>query len=182
LRKEQLTRWLWDERSRALRFFSPEALENPPAKNGGQLSVRLADCAHGKSGEQVVSQFFTLRCCAGLSRRLSPLAMIATMNRLTNQRRMLLAGLLVVLLSGVGWEVLVPKEATYRGKGLRYWLNEYEVNSLREVHEPFNKEPSARKERAEEAIRAIGTNGLPLLLKMITAKDSVFKQKFISLT
>jgi HEAT repeats len=82
------------------------------------------------------------------------------------KRRILLAALLVVLLSGFGWWLLRPSEPSYKGKPLSEWLEEAEgTNSM----------------EAEDALQHIGTNAIPSLLRMLQANDSPFKLKCIAL-
>jgi hypothetical protein len=58
----------------------------------------------------------------------------------------------------------------YEGKALSEWLQvAYEVHPK-----------SSQRAKAEEAIRAIGTNALPLLLKWTEAKDNRFRENFES--
>jgi hypothetical protein len=58
----------------------------------------------------------------------------------------------------------------YEGKPLSEWLQvAYEVHPR-----------SSQRAKAEEAIRSIGTNALPLLLKWTEAKDNRFREKFES--
>jgi hypothetical protein len=60
----------------------------------------------------------------------------------------------------------------YEGKPLSEWLQvAYEVHPR-----------SSQRAKAEEAIRSIGTNALPLLLKWTEAKDNRFRDKFESFT
>lgn len=60
------------------------------------------------------------------------------------------------------WHNSRPKEPNYQGRSLSEWLAQYERDDLT---------PELYQE-AREAIRKIGTNGIPTLLRMIQAKDS----------
>jgi HEAT repeat protein len=79
-----------------------------------------------------------------------------------------LAILLVAVVGGVGWLVLPPLEPVYKGERYSMWLDDY-ISSQGHLSE------------AETAIRHIGTNALPQLLKMLAAKDSHFKEFAIKL-
>jgi hypothetical protein len=65
-----------------------------------------------------------------------------------------------ILLSGAAWIALRPHEARYNGRPLTFWL------------ESHYSGPGNQKVAAEEAIRAIGTNGIPTLLQLLEAKDT----------
>jgi HEAT repeat protein len=87
------------------------------------------------------------------------------------KRRILIAALLVILLGGFAWWLLHPREPSYHGKSLSAWLVQY-----------TESDGGASEVQAEEAIRVIGTNGLPILLKWIGSKDSVLRAKAIALS
>jgi len=82
-----------------------------------------------------------------------------------------LAGvMLLALMSVVVWQVLHPqeREPEYQQKPLSVWLSEY--------HEHFKtsmEEGVKARELAEDALRKIGTNAIPTLLKMAAKKDSL---------
>jgi HEAT repeat protein len=96
-----------------------------------------------------------------------------------NKRRILLAALVVAVLVGLAWESLRPRGPVYGGKTLTAWLDEY----IDEYSPSFGNHSNAqeRQSLARTAIRQIGTNGLPILLKMARAKDSPLKTKLINL-
>src|SRR5688572_11297496 len=85
-----------------------------------------------------------------------------------NKRRgIILAGVLVVV--GVGfviWGASGPPEPVYEGRKLTSWLGGHLPNSS--ANPPYN---SPGWHKAEEAIRGIGTNGIPTLLRMLRADD-----------
>lgn len=90
-------------------------------------------------------------------------------------RRILLVTLLIAALSVFAWLLLSqPDEPVYQGKPLSYWCFQYASNS-------FNPYGQADKQ-AEIAIRTIGTNAVPTLLRWFTVEDSEFKRKFIQFT
>ena len=65
------------------------------------------------------------------------------------------------------WLVLHPNEPGYQGKGLTAWLRQhYNYSNF----DPYGEQSKARLEEAETAIRHIGTNALPVLLKMARTK------------
>ena len=64
------------------------------------------------------------------------------------------------------WITSTPPEPVYEGRTLSSWLDHHVPSSA--ARPPYNS-PGYLK--AEEALRAIGTNGIPTLLKMIGAKD-----------
>jgi len=85
-----------------------------------------------------------------------------------NKRRgIILAGVLVV--AGVWfviWGASGPPEPVYEGRKLTSWLERHLPNSS--ANPPYN---SPGWHKAEEAIRRIGTNGIPTLLRMLRAND-----------
>ena len=93
---------------------------------------------------------------------------------MTNKRRILLSiTLLIAAVGFVSWLILSqPGEPVYHGKPLSYWCDQYAEN--------YAPVPNmAPVKQAEIAIRTIGTNGVPTLLRLLKAKDSKFKTKFI---
>ena len=84
--------------------------------------------------------------------------------------RMALAISFFVTIGGITWLVLnlVDSEPAYQGKYLSAWLLEY-------------AESGEAESQAEVAIRAIGTNGIPVLVKWMGCKDSKLKAKLISM-
>src|SRR6266478_2350723 len=84
------------------------------------------------------------------------------------KRGILLAILLVALAGGVGWLLLRPREPVYQAKPLSAWLEQYYGSNLTLITDTNSP---ARLE-AENAIRQIGTGGLPLLLRLISTRDS----------
>lgn len=78
----------------------------------------------------------------------------------------------------VGFVSVRPSEPVYEGHRLTEWLYENWKGP------PPDREfvgPSGTKSDSERAIRAIGTNALPTLLKLMAAKDSALKTQFTSL-
>jgi HEAT repeat protein len=80
------------------------------------------------------------------------------------KRGLLLALLFVALLGGVVWVLSRPTEPAYQGKPLSAWLNEY------------NGRPGDTNQAALVAIREMGTNAIPALLKIIESDDPPFQR------
>ncbi len=74
-----------------------------------------------------------------------------------------------IALGAICWKVLTASEPSYEGRLLHVWLADFDLYGTR------------RPEKATEALRAIGTNALPLLTRMIRAKDSRWKSALIAL-
>jgi len=88
---------------------------------------------------------------------------------MATKRRTLLVTLLIAVLGGVSWLLLRPDpEPIYQGKPLSYWLRGFDSGST----------PSAQG-KADEAMRQIGTNAIPTLLRMLKPTDSQFKLNLI---
>src|SRR3954452_17069213 len=86
----------------------------------------------------------------------------------TKRFRIVLVVLFVVIVGGVGWLVLRPHEPVYQGKRLSLWIEGYW----------HAKHP----EEINEAIRQMGTNTLPYLLRIMrTRDDSPLKLKLVEL-
>src|SRR5437867_1186456 len=67
--------------------------------------------------------------------------------------------------------VMRPREPVYQGKQLSQWLEE------------FNRVgPAEINQEAEKAIRQIGTNALPFLVKDLCSRDSPFKLSLMKLS
>jgi len=78
---------------------------------------------------------------------------------------------LVVGLGWLAWQMLRPREPMYQGKPLSYWMGGYDYPAYGGVT------PS----EADQAVRQLGTNAIPTLLRFIGAKDSALKLKVIEL-
>src|SRR5260370_12669481 len=95
---------------------------------------------------------------------------------MTNKRRNLTVTLLIAAVGFVSWLILSrPDEPVYQGKSLSYWCDHCAANS-------FLSSDQELQEQAGIAIRAIGTNAIPTLLRMLKARDSKFKLGLIQLT
>ena len=88
------------------------------------------------------------------------------------KRPILFAILLIAIVGGLAWEVLRPREPMYDGLPLSYWLRGYD--------------PTARTEtslqQADKAVRTLGTNAVPVLLRMARTADSPIKKDLIRLS
>src|SRR5512140_1647935 len=75
-------------------------------------------------------------------------------------------GALLWLRSSLG-----EREPVYQGKTLTYWLSDFW---------PGRKPTPEKLEKDRFAVRQIGTNAIPILLRWIAAKDDPLKQKTVS--
>jgi len=64
-----------------------------------------------------------------------------------------------------GWKMFVPRQPSYNGKPLSYWISRYDDRILGKV-----SLRSIDQHEADEALREIGTNALPYLLKLAGRK------------
>lgn len=83
--------------------------------------------------------------------------------------------LIIAVLIGIAFLLGVPmwfkREPRWEGKPLSYWSSQYGSNHWGAGH------GSLAHREAEEAIRGIGTNGIPFLLSQLRARDSAVMQK-----
>jgi tetratricopeptide (TPR) repeat protein len=84
---------------------------------------------------------------------------------------------LALAVGGVMWLALPPREPSYQGKTLSEWLSPYIVIDYAPGEEPTK----AQEDQCRDAIRHMGTNAIPLLLRMLKAKDSPAKIKIAEL-
>ena len=102
-----------------------------------------------------------------------------------------LAALAVALVSAIVWQVVKPCEPVYKGRTLSSWLEAYATYA--DYLEGPDTEPdltpipggfglvSAEQVNAQEAVRQIGTNAIPSLLRFLRARDSAMKAKLVTL-
>ena len=90
---------------------------------------------------------------------------------MSQPRRILLLAIAAMLLAVVGWHLYATREPSYQGKRLTEWL-------LAGAND--GKFAPASTKQSREAIRAIGTNGLPTLIRLIQVKDSAVKRTLMS--
>src|SRR5579872_6897749 len=79
-----------------------------------------------------------------------------------------LAGVMVV---SILWGLLRRDEPTYRGKLLNAWLADLDLGEA--------AEPSEKAAEAVRAIRVIGTNSFPWLIKMLRADEPIWRRAAI---
>jgi hypothetical protein len=85
---------------------------------------------------------------------------------MTRRWRIVTVLFLAGVLALVGWRVTRPQEPVFEGRTLSSWLDHHVPSTA--ASPPYDS-PGWKK--AHEAIRAIGTNGIPTLLRMIGARD-----------
>ncbi|MDB6067720.1 MAG: repeat protein [Pedosphaera sp.] len=81
--------------------------------------------------------------------------------------------LLLAVLGTIAWLSLRPdaEDPVYQGKRLSVWLGNYDP------HPPYR----SLSPEGEEAVRQLGTNAIPMLLRKLRAKASPFKDKLFAL-
>ena len=91
------------------------------------------------------------------------------------RRGIILAAVLAVVLGGLLWLLFFrgEPEPVYQGKRLTKWLEVY-TGPITTDHEKQLKE-------ADDAVRHIGTNAIPTLLRMLRARDSALTLKLVAL-
>jgi hypothetical protein len=94
------------------------------------------------------------------------------------KRRILEAASLAVVLGGFACEVIRPHEPEYEGRRLTSWLV-YDGDNLRS---PDSMATRDEQNLVEGAVRHIGLDALPILTKMLRAKDGLFKQQLVALS
>ncbi len=98
---------------------------------------------------------------------------------MANGQRNLWIVVALALLGGFAWVVLRPHEPVFEGKPLSLVLNEaYQHGSLWPVYHSGVPPPESEiaRMRAERALRALGTNALPMLVKMAGTRISIFRR------
>ena len=78
----------------------------------------------------------------------------------------------LALICGLGFLALREREPRYQGRALSEWLAELRVTSP-------SSESIAAAENAEKAVRAIGKEAIPFLMKMFRAEDSTLEQQLL---
>ena len=76
----------------------------------------------------------------------------------------------VVILGLLVWFGFHPREPVHEGKRLSQWLAELDLR---------NPENATARTEAVKAVRAIGTNALPQLTRMLCARDSVWAKAMV---
>jgi hypothetical protein len=88
----------------------------------------------------------------------------------TRFRIILTLVVVTALLAALARQVLRPHQPTYQGKTFNTWLDQYS-----------NSTTLKSRDTAQAAIQKIGTNAVPILLKMIRTHDSAFECTSIKL-
>ena len=78
----------------------------------------------------------------------------------------------------IAWQVLHLREPVYQGRRLSSRLEAYKLHGVAGVE---TWQVRVEQQEADEAMRQIGTNTLPTLLRMLRAKDSALKVKLMDL-
>lgn len=98
------------------------------------------------------------------------MALNRTLPRMRGRRVQLVIAILALSLVGaLAWQTLHFGEPRYQGKRLSAWLADLDLQS---ANSP---------EKALQAVRAIGTNGFPVLLRMVSARDSFWKRQLLAI-
>ncbi len=88
-----------------------------------------------------------------------------------------LAVLLVILAGVIAWQVLREREPVYQGKSLSAWVKGYTPDP--KDYRPLVEQPQWKQ--TDAALRALGTNAIPSLLRMLRATDAPWKVKLVRL-
>jgi hypothetical protein len=92
--------------------------------------------------------------------------------------RILLLIFVIAVVGGIAWLASKPDDPVYQGRHLSEWVDDNYQSHLAVSRPGLSK---GAQERAENAIRHIGTNALPTLLKMIRYTDSPLKKEIMAL-
>jgi HEAT repeat protein len=82
----------------------------------------------------------------------------------------------LLLLGGIAWLMSLLSEPMYKGKRLNVWLGDYTVIFSQDPPYDLNK-----LEEIDDAVRHMGTNAIPILLRRLRAKDSPLKRRLVAL-
>lgn len=83
-----------------------------------------------------------------------------------------LAVVVVAVSALLGWEIFRFREPVYQGRPLSFWLKD---------DPPWREPVEGHPKIADEAVRHLGTNAIPTLLRMLRAKDSALKVELLHL-
>ena len=106
-------------------------------------------------------------CPARAEQRLYTISFFCSHESVKKKRLMLLAMVFLVA-AGLGFYFTRPNEPSYQGRTLTGWLTKFEADTS--SMEKWNID-SPRLADSVQAIRAIGTNGVPTIFKLMTNKD-----------
>jgi HEAT repeats len=88
---------------------------------------------------------------------------------------------MLLVAAGAGWVAYSTREPSYGGKSLTEWLSLHSQQKVAHWEQTGKFHVLGEKpDEAEIAIRKIGTNALPQLVRMVGAKDSPLKLKIWS--
>lgn len=92
------------------------------------------------------------------------------------RRPRLVIAAVIIALAVLIWSLAsqTARQPVYRGKPLALWLQTYAPSSPSVRNSPEWKE-------TDDAVRELGTNCIPILLRMICAKDSALKLRLVAL-
>ena len=82
----------------------------------------------------------------------------------------------VAIVCQFAWLMSGPREPAYKGKRLSYWISRYDSLILGKI-----RTRSSDQQEADKAVREIGTDALPYLLKLAGRKDTALKERFLSI-
>ena len=86
---------------------------------------------------------------------------------------------LVAACGSFAWLTRGPRDPVYDGRPLSAWLQQYQVNGV--INLDRTEQTLHADTEADEALRKIGTNAVPLLLRWIQAHDSALKLNLVNL-
>jgi hypothetical protein len=89
-----------------------------------------------------------------------------------------IAVVLVILTGVFAWQRLRLREPIYQGRSLSKWLAAYRLHGVAGVE---TWQVRLEQQEADEAVRHVGTNALPMLLRMLRAQDSALESRFAGL-
>jgi hypothetical protein len=101
---------------------------------------------------------------------------------MAKKRRLIFVVLTGMLLIGLAFlTTRRADEPAYEGRDFSSWLEQYCRNQTTNSAHPSYQEVRASRAQAETAIRRINTNALPILMKMIRARDPVLQRRALEL-
>jgi HEAT repeat protein len=100
------------------------------------------------------------------------------MTSVMNWRRVALAAFVALVLSGVLWQARRPHEPVYQGKPLSFWLEQYYQKINAGASLPSQDE--IVWDETAVAIRGIGNNAIPYLLRLAAAEDTTLKRSILN--
>ncbi|MDB6063831.1 MAG: repeat-containing protein [Pedosphaera sp.] len=90
--------------------------------------------------------------------------------------RIALALLLLAVIGGIAWLTLRTSEPMYKGKPLSFWLGAYSAMHTLNLHDGQEKWGESN-----EAVRSIGTNAIPILLRRLRVDYSPLTLRLLAL-